>query len=80
MVKIEEFRHGMGLMAKINKSHLFLLPKHQEQIELKTFDSSHFQLNLSHNCKSVGEPTARNNWQASGAFSISIHPKEAARR
>ena len=50
MSMLEEFRYRMGDMAKINKSHLFLLPRRQgaDRVErLSTYLT--LQLNLSHN-------------------------------
>ena len=37
MATLEEFQHGMGDMTKINKSHLFLLPKCQGVYKVEDF-------------------------------------------
>ena len=37
MATLEEFQHGTRDMAKINKSHLFLLPKHQGADRVENF-------------------------------------------
>ena len=73
MVMLEEFQHGTEDMTKTNRSHLFLLPKRHEADLI-------VQLNISHNCKGIGELIVGNNLQASGTFPIKIHTGKAASR